>query len=273
MLDSLPENTSANFVSSKLELTEVNVKPKRCIELGHLCIDFPIYTESDWSFRHLLAKMFFLSAQQIQRRKTVSALRQITLQINYGERVALIGANGAGKTTLLKILSLIYSPTSGYALVNGRVSSLLDISLGTDPELTGKENLLIRGTMMGLSPKETEDILPEVIAFAELKDFIDLPMRTYSSGMAMRLLFSMATAIPSDVLLMDEWLSTGDHYFSQKASERMRSFVDKSGVLVLASHSMELLKQTCSRGIWLDQGTIKMDGPIEDVCAAYQSAK
>ena len=264
--------SSEQFVSTDANSNQVGIALKQIVHLEDMCVDFPIYSTSDGSFRKQIMQRIS-RVQDNSDRIIVRALKNINLKIFQGERVGLLGSNGAGKSTLLKVLSLIYSPTHGRALVAGRISSLLNISLGIDPELSGRENLLIRGTMMQLSKDEIEDVLPEVIAFADLEEFIDLPMRTYSDGMRMRLLFSMATAVSADILLMDEWLSAGDQNFRAKATERMQSLVEKSGVLVLASHSPGLLKKSCTRGIWLDRGSIKMDGPIEDVCAAYQSAK
>lgn len=241
--------------------------------LKDLCIDFPIFSETHRSLTRQLVGHLQRRVEQRQGRTIVHALRNLTLTIEHGERVALLGANGAGKSTLLRVLSLIYPPTTGSARIEGRISSLLNISLGIDPELSGRENLLIRGIMMGLKPRQVQSLLPEVIAFADLEEFIDLPVRTYSDGMRLRLLFSMATAVPADILLMDEWLSAGDRNFQEKARERMQSLVDQAGVLVLASHSMGLLQKICTRGIWLDRGEIRMDGPITEVCAAYENRK
>lgn len=269
MLDVEIAHHTENKINSIQKPTQASTDFSPCIRLEDVCIDFPVYSAPDWSIRLKLANSLSQKVEQKRQHQVVHALRDINLQIYHGERVALLGANGAGKSTLLQVLSLIYPPTSGLALVDGQINSLLNISLGTDPELSGRENLLIRGVMMGLKPEQIEDVIPDVIDFADLEEFIDLPMRTYSTGMRVRLLFSMATAVPGDILLMDEWLSAGDQNFRQKATERMHDFVKKSGVLVLASHSVPLLKKTCSRGIWLDQGSVRMDGPIDEVCAAY----
>ena len=241
------------------------------IEAQNVEIDFPVYSETSRSLTRQLVGKIRNRVEHRSGRAIVHALRGINLAINEGERVGLLGPNGAGKSTLLRVFSLIYPPSSGKIEVTGKISSLLNISLGVEPELTGRENLMIRGIMLGLTPGETQKLLPGIIAFADLEEFIDLPVRTYSDGMRLRLLFSMATATHSDILLMDEWLSAGDQSFHNKAAEQMQAMVEKAGILVLASHSVSLLKKTCTRGILLQKGEVLLDGPIEDVCEFYQN--
>ena len=240
------------------------------IELSEVTVQFPIFEPRDRLIQHRLAR--FASGGRIGKEGThtlVCALNQINLSIREGERVGIIGANGAGKSTLLRVISLIYPPTHGNIYVAGRLGSMLNISLGLNPDLSGRENLFIHGIMLGLTKQETEELIPEVIAFSELGEYIELPVRTYSDGMRMRLLFSIATAVTPDILLMDEWLSAGDDAFRQKAQKRMQDFVNDTGILVLASHSRALLERTCKRVIWLDQGQLRMDGPTDEVCKAY----
>src|SRR5690606_2096411 len=180
--------------------------------------------------------------------------------------------NGAGKTTLLRVLSGIYHPTGGHADIHGHCTSLININLGIDAEATGRENIMLRGTLMGLSPKQINAMMDEVIEFSGLGEFIDMPFRTYSSGMQMRLAFSVSTTIRPQILIMDEWLSTGDLDFKQRAKQRMNDIVDSTEILILASHSKDLLMSNCSRVIWLEQGRIKMDGPAEQIVDLYFGA-
>jgi lipopolysaccharide transport system ATP-binding protein len=199
----------------------------------------------------------------------VRALKDLNFTLFDGDRVGLVGHNGAGKSTLLRLLSGVYRPTHGRVVLQGHVASLIDLSLGIDHESTGRENIFLRGALSGLSKKEVADKLDEIIAFSELGDFIDMPVRTYSSGMHLRLVFSVSTVIRPEILLMDEWLSVGDESFKQKAEVRLAELVQATKILVIASHSRDLIMKTCSRVLWLERGSIKMDGSPDEVCRAY----
>lgn len=199
----------------------------------------------------------------------VRALYGLDFSFADGDRVGLIGHNGAGKSTLLRVLSGVYVPTQGQVLRQGSVSSLIDVSLGIDHEATGRENIYLRGALLGLSKKEINARLDEIIAFSELGEFIDMPVRTYSSGMHLRLAFSVSTVTQPEVLLMDEWLSVGDEGFKHKAEARLAELVQATKILVIASHSRDLIMKTCNRVLWLEHGMIKMDGAPDEVCAAY----
>ena len=202
---------------------------------------------------------------------TVKSLNNINLSIAPGEKIGLVGHNGSGKTTLLRVISGIYTPTRGKALISGRCTSLINIGLGIDPEATGRENILLRGVLMGISRHEIKKITNDIIEFAGLADFIDLPFRTYSSGMQLRLAFAVSTAVEPQILVMDEWLSTGDRDFKERAEIRLNEVIDSAEILVIASHSRELLLQTCTRVIWLEHGEVKMDGAPREVTEAYFS--
>ena len=199
----------------------------------------------------------------------VRSLDNITFSFKEGERIGLIGHNGAGKSTLLRTLGGVYFPTSGKAEIVGEIGSLVDISLGIDHEATGRENIFIRGALLGLTRKDIEDHFDEIVDFSELGNFIDMPVRTYSSGMHLRLAFSVATIIRPEILLMDEWLSVGDAAFNAKAESRLQALVQSSRILVIASHSRELIERTCNRVLWFEHGQIRMDGAPKDVCKAY----
>jgi lipopolysaccharide transport system ATP-binding protein len=199
----------------------------------------------------------------------VRAIEKMSLNVSAGERVGIIGANGAGKTSLLKLISGVYEPSSGSIERVGNIAALTDISLGINSDATGRENIYLRAALLGLSRKEMSHRIDELISFTELEDFIDLPVRVYSSGMQMRLAFAVATSIQADILVMDEWLSVGDESFQLKAKDRLSRLLDASEILFLASHSEELLKSTCTRIIWLERGVLKADGTPEEILPRY----
>ena len=187
---------------------------------------------------------------------SVRALDGVSFELSEGERLGLTGHNGSGKSTLLRVLAGVYEPTEGTLDVRGRIASLLDISIGLDSDSSGLENILLRGLLLGLSKEEIRRKTDEIIEFSELGDFIELPVRTYSSGMSMRLSFSIATCVDADILLMDEWLSVGDSDFVKKAEDRLKSLVRKTPILVMASHSPEVLKEVCTKVVRLESGRV-----------------
>ena len=199
----------------------------------------------------------------------VQALNNISLKIEKGDRVAVLGSNGAGKTTLLRTIIGCYHPTHGNIEVSGRVVSLLDINLGISPDLTGYENIKIRGLLIGMSMNMISDKISEIAEFSELGDFLDLPVKTYSSGMKLRLAFSIATVVRAQVLVMDEWLSVGDDKFHRKANARLQEVVSDSEIMVLATHRRATAEATCNRAIVLENGKIVMDGEIGTVADYY----
>jgi lipopolysaccharide transport system ATP-binding protein len=197
------------------------------------------------------------------------ALKDVSFEIGRGDVVGIIGRNGAGKSTLLKVLSRITEPTKGRIEIQGRVASLLEVGTGFHPELTGRENIYLRGALQGLSRREIDRLIPSVIDFSELGDFIELPMRTYSSGMLLRLAFSVSTVLSPDILLMDEWLAVGDEAFQAKAEQRLHEVVSGSSVLVIASHSSNLIRSQCNRVLFLEHGRLIADGPPDEVLPLY----
>ncbi len=241
------------------------------IKFNNVSVEFPIFNASQRSLKN--AVLNAATGGQLGTDKAghtlVKALNNISFEMLDGERVGLIGHNGAGKTTLLRLLSGAYHPTSGITSSQGEIGSLIDISLGIDPEATGIENIYIRSRLLGLTKKETDDKLGDIIEFSELGEFIDMPIRTYSSGMHLRLAFAVATMIRPDILIMDEWLSVGDESFQEKAEARLNELISSTKILVIASHSRELLHRTCNRVIWLEHGQIKMDADTETVLNSY----
>jgi lipopolysaccharide transport system ATP-binding protein len=186
----------------------------------------------------------------------VEALRDVSLEIASGDRVGLIGHNGAGKTTLLRLLAGIYEPTTGSLSSSGNVTSLLDVTLGLDYEATGYENIMLRGLIMGASKATMKSLTPSIADFSELGEYLNMPVRTYSSGMVLRLAFAIVTSVPADILLMDEWLSVGDAEFVAKAEERMKAFVGQASILVLASHNESIIKELCNVTVRLEHGKV-----------------
>ena len=247
---------------------------KTSIELRNVGVDFPVFNASALSLKNRMLSA--VTGGAIDRKYDgsviVKGLQNINLTIKAGERVGLIGHNGAGKTTLLRVLSGIYAPTEGEAIINGECVSLINISLGIDPEATGRENIKLRSAMIGFTPKETREKVDEIIEFSGLGDFIDKPFRTYSSGMQLRLAFAVSTAIRPQILILDEWLSTGDEEFRHRAEKRMKEVVDSTDILILASHSRQLLLENCNRVVWLEHGKIKMDRCDADVLNSYFGA-
>lgn len=241
------------------------------LSLRNLSLEFPIYQGSSRSLKKaLLATSTHGNlARDALDRVTVRALNDITLDIKNGDRVGLVGPNGAGKTTLLKVLAGIYEPTQGQILASGRISALLDATVGLNPDATGRENIILRGMYMGVHPRAMRAHAEEVAEFTELGHYLDMPVRTYSAGMMIRLAFAISTCIPPEILLMDEWLAAGDVHFLHKAKRRMEEFIRGSSILVLASHSMPLLEQWCNRAVLLHEGRSILVGGVKEVIAAY----
>jgi ABC-type polysaccharide/polyol phosphate transport system ATPase subunit len=194
----------------------------------------------------------------------------VNLRIEQGDRVGILGHNGAGKSTLLKLLAGIYPPTKGRRLVEGRVSSLFDISLGFEHDATGRENIFYRSYLQGETRHSVAPKVEAIAAFSELGNFLNMPVRYYSAGMLVRLSFSIATAIEPEILLVDEVLSAGDRAFQQKAQQRMRDMMERAKIIVVVSHDLGTLPRLCETGVWLAQGRVRMVGPVEDVIAAYR---
>lgn len=234
------------------------------IILDNASVEFPIYNARGRSIRrNILARVGGTVAADGDV-VSVKALKNVSLTLKDGDRLGILGHNGAGKSTLLRVLSGAYEPSSGTSEIQGTVSSLLDITMGMDPEMSGSENIVLRGALIGMTIPEARARIPEISEFAEIGDFLDLPMRTYSSGMNLRLAFAISTAIRPDILLMDELISVGDSSFALKAKERIRDLITSAGILVLASHDSKSLLEYCTRGIVMRHGSIAFDGPIAE---------
>jgi lipopolysaccharide transport system ATP-binding protein len=235
------------------------------LSLHNVSIDFPIFGAHAASLKQTLASA--ATGGRIGRETGVAviqALRDVSLDLRDGDRLGIVGHNGAGKSTLLRTLAGVYPPTRGRYVRVGTVSSLIDPMLGIEMDATGHENISLRGLILGLKRREMTRLIPDIAEFSGLGDYLDMPVRTYSTGMLMRLGFSIATSVRSDILLMDEWLSVGDAEFKQRAEERLRDVVSNTGILVLASHSPELISRECNQVIELSHGVMRVPG----TCAA-----
>ncbi len=241
------------------------------IKLTDVSVEIPVFNSQGRSLKKTLMGMATGGKIGLTEsgKTVVQSLSHINLEIQNNERIGLLGHNGAGKSTLLRVLGGVYSPTSGTAIIKGKVGSLIDISLGIDSEATGIENIFLRGALLGISKKYLEKELDNIIEFSELGQFINMPVRTYSTGMHMRLAFAVSTMIKPDILLMDEWLSVGDQGFQSKAEKKLTELVNLSNILVIASHSRELIEKCCDRALWLEHGRILMDGDAKEICSKY----
>jgi ABC-type polysaccharide/polyol phosphate transport system ATPase subunit len=200
----------------------------------------------------------------------VRALHEVNLHFRDGDRVGIIGGNGAGKSTLLRLLAGIYAPTRGKRLVEGRISSLFELTLGFEMEASGRQNINYRGYLQGETPRSLKAKLQEIAEFSELGRFLDVPMRYYSAGMLVRLAFSISTAIEPEILLVDEVLGAGDLAFQTKAQERMQAMMSRAKIIAVVSHDLETLPRLCDTGVWMDHGRVRKIGPIVRVIAAYK---
>lgn len=215
-------------------------------------------------------RLLFLFTRNKKEKRTV--LKNINIKIKEGECVALIGTNGSGKSTLLKLMTKIIYPNEGKILTNGKLTSLLELGAGFHPDFSGRENIYFNASIFGLTRKEIDNRLNDIIEFSELGTFIDNPVRTYSSGMYMRLAFSVAINVDADILLIDEILSVGDEHFQNKCFEKMKELREQGKTMVFVTHSMQSVKNLCDRAIWLKDGEIKMDGKTDEVVEEYVRA-
>jgi lipopolysaccharide transport system ATP-binding protein len=204
-----------------------------------------------------------LTRKKMNRMNDIHALKHLSFAINPGERVALLGHNGAGKTTLLKAIAGLYPISNGTMQVHGEIRSLLEISLGFEPESTGRENILYRGLLLGQSPKQMRAMESEIVDFVDIGEFIDYPVKTYSAGMQVRLAFAISTAIPGDILLLDEVIGAGDASFMVKAQTRITELINRANIMILASHDFLSVRRLCNRAIVLDHGNLMFDGNVE----------
>jgi len=242
--------------------------------LNNVSVNLPVFNASTRSLKNRLIGLGTGGriVQEGRNHTFVEALVNVSLELHDGDRLGIIGNNGAGKTTLLRVLAGVYQPSGGTVERSGRVATLFDISTGMDLESTGYENIFLRGLYMGLSPSEIAALTPRIAEFSDLGDFLEMPIRTYSAGMQMRLAFAVATSVTADILLLDEWLTVGDATFMHKARDRMEEVVGQSNILVVASHDLGLIESTCNKALVMERGHVKMLGDTAGVLKAYRLA-
>ena len=239
------------------------------IIFDNVSVNFPIYTAHTRSFKVDVSSRLGGRLAVHNQSITVEALKRLTLDLSDGDRIGLVGHNGAGKTTFLRVVAGVYEPDVGRVSVSGKIAALTDIALGMDPEATGWENITFRCVFMGLTFKEARSLSPAIAEFSGLGDYLKVPVRTYSSGMFMRLAFAISTSVYPDIIVMDEMISVGDQRFIDKAKNRIHGMLDRSKILVIASHDMSLVKSICNRALWLEKGEIRALDTPETVIRAY----
>ena len=245
-------------------------RPLVSITTENACVDFPIFDAKSRSLKKTVMGLVGGNIASESKVPIIEALRDINLELGHGARVGLVGHNGAGKSTLLRLLAGIYEPTRGSAEVRGRVAPVFDLGVGMDPEVSGLENIVVRGLFLGMTRKEMEDRVDDIADFTELGDFLRMPLRTYSTGMRVRLALGVVTSIDPEILLLDEGIGAVDAAFLEKSKKRLAELVERSGLLVFASHSDEFLKELCDTAIWMEHGQIRQHGELTEVLTAYK---
>ena len=233
------------------------------IVVSHVYKNFNVYFDKANSIKE---KLLFWNRN---KKETREVLKDINLTIKNGEAVALIGVNGSGKSTLLKLVTKIIYPTKGKITVNGKLTSLLELGAGFHPDFSGRENIYFNASIFGLTKKQIDERLDQIIEFSELQEFIDNPVRTYSSGMFMRLAFAVAINVDADILLVDEILSVGDQHFQEKCINKMKELKKEGKTMVFVTHSLGSARELCDRAVWLNQGVIAADGDVNEVIDKY----
>ena len=240
------------------------------IDVWNASVDFPIFDAKSRSLKKLALGKVGGKIGSEGRVPIIEALHDISVSLRQGDRVALVGHNGAGKSTLLRLMAGIYEPTRGKARVLGKVAPVFDLAVGMDPEISGLDNILIRGLFLGMTRKQMEARVDDIAAFTELGDYLSMPLRTYSTGMRVRLALGVVTSIDPEILLLDEGIGAVDAEFLAKARIRLNELVERSGILVFASHSDEFLADLCDTAIWMDKGQVREHGPLREVLHHYK---
>jgi ABC-type polysaccharide/polyol phosphate transport system ATPase subunit len=242
------------------------------VSLKNVSVEFPIFTSHTRSIRTVVTSQLGGHLSNHNSTHIVAALQDISIELNDGDRLGLIGHNGSGKTTFLRVVAGVYPPMRGEIMVEGALSSFTDITLGMEPEATGRQNIVFRCVFLGLTFAEAEALAPSIGEFSELGEFLDLPVRTYSSGMFVRLAFAISTAVQPDIVVMDEMIGVGDQSFIRKAQQRIQEILTRASIMVLASHNQEILRAFCNKAIWLEKGRIKLLGSVQEVLDASNEA-
>ena len=241
--------------------------PEYAIEVNDVTMIFNMASEQlnnlkDYFIKIMRHELFFSEFR---------ALKHISFKVRRGEVVGLVGTNGSGKSTMLKIIAGVLEASEGECIVRGNIAPLIELGAGFDMELTARENIYLNGALLGYTKQFIDDHFDEIVEFAELRDFVDMPLKNYSSGMVARIAFAIATVTEPDILIVDETLSVGDVFFQQKCEDRIQHFIKNGDVTVLfVSHSIEQVERICQRAIWIEKGDLRMDGPVAEVCEAYR---
>lgn len=245
------------------------------IQLQNVHLDLPIFDVSAQSLKKRVMRLGRRNriAEDSTGVVVVRAIDDLSLELRAGDRLGLIGHNGAGKSTLLRVMAGIYPPTDGQIQVQGKSVPLLDISLGMDDQSTGRQNIRLRGLLLGMSDAEIRRKTEDIAEFTELGDYLDLPLRTYSSGMRVRLAFSISTAVDADILLLDEVLGVGDASFQAKANRRLEELHERAEIVVLAIHDSATIRKTCNKALWMERGKMRMFGAVDEVVDAYDASR
>jgi ABC-type polysaccharide/polyol phosphate transport system ATPase subunit len=243
------------------------------IRLNNVSISYPIFNSHSRSLRTAVFSKLGGNIVSHNNTVVVDAIKDLTLSLENGDRLALLGHNGAGKTTLLRTLAGVYPPMAGTVDIEGQISSFTDITLGMDMEATGWDNIIFRCAFMGLSFREAAELAPSIAEFCELGDFLNMPVRTYSSGMFVRLAFAISTSIEPDIVIMDEMINAGDAQFITKARRRIEAILGNASVFVIASHDISITRQFCKTALWLEKGTAKAIGPVDEITEAYLASR
>ncbi len=253
---------------SDTQNTTARAEAEYAVEVNDVTMIFNMASEQLNSLKEYFIKL----ARHELFFKEFHALKHISFKVRPGEVVGLVGTNGSGKSTMLKVIAGVLEPSEGECIVRGNIAPLIELGAGFDPELTARENIYLNGSLLGYTKAFIDENLDDIVEFAELHDFLDMPLKNYSSGMVARIAFAIATVTEPDILIVDETLSVGDVFFQEKCERRIRKFIDSGSVTVLfVSHSIEQVERICQRAVWIEKGDLRMDGPVKEVCEAYRN--
>lgn len=244
------------------------------IKLDNVSMKFNLGIEKEFSIKQAFVNLFSAKSRRMMKKKEEFwALKNISFDVKKGEVIGLIGSNGAGKSTMLKIVSGVMKPTSGKVTVNGVISPMIELGAGFDPELTARENIFLNGAILGYSKKFLEEKFDEIVEFSELKDFLDVPVRNFSSGMTAKLAFSIATVVNPEILIVDEILSVGDIKFQEKSKNKMLEMIKGGTTVLYVSHSLQSIKDLCDKVVWIEHGKMIKMGKTKEVCDEYYKSQ
>lgn len=242
------------------------------IDIKNVSMKFNLGIEKDFSIKQAFIN-FFSGKKKKKKNDYFWALKDVNFHINKGEVVGLVGSNGAGKSTLLKVVSGVMKPTKGEVIVNGNISPMIELGAGFDAELTARENIYLNGAVLGYSKKFIDEKFDEIVEFSELQDFLEVPVKNFSSGMTAKLAFSIATVVNPEILIVDEILSVGDMRFQEKSKKKMMSMINGGTTVLYVSHSIKSIKDICTKAVWIEHGEVQMIGDVNKVCDAYKKSQ